>query len=354
MPLDIDAARVVVAALDLGESHDRARSGQGFASEAWLVRTADAVYRPPGRTGGRRLSQHLSRRARRHDRARPSAGAAVPRPVAGSWTVRDWVGPDFSLTTQVAGGLTPRTSVLADLDRPGRRLRPRPPGDPGDRVRAARCDRCRSRLRWSRTSRPGCSRGSRTACGRSARGRCERTRPWPATRDLAVSDRIATRDAVRAAMAEGPFVLVHSDLHEENILSDGGRGWPFIDFGETFVGAAAWEFATFAYFTSWDAGRRADRGARRRRRRRRPALRRAASLLALVVGPDPLGAGPRDGPRHRRLQRGLPAADPRRASRLLPSGRWRSWASRSGRSCTTTWPAVATAASTSSTARPGG
>ena len=57
-------------------------------------------------------------------------------------------------------------------------------------------------------------------------------------------------DAVQAAMAEGPYVLVHSDLHEENILFD-GRRLAFIDFGETFVGAPAWEVATFAYFTSW-------------------------------------------------------------------------------------------------------
>jgi hypothetical protein len=69
-------------------------------------------------------------------------------------------------------------------------------------------------------------------------------RPGLAARiDLCASD-------VRTAMGERPFVLVHSDLHEENLLSDGDR-LAVIDFGETFVGSAAWEFASFAYFTSW-------------------------------------------------------------------------------------------------------
>jgi len=48
----------------------------------------------------------------------------------------------------------------------------------------------------------------------------------------------------------GPMVLVHSDLHEENILADGDR-LGFLDFGETFRGAAAWEFASLAYFLGW-------------------------------------------------------------------------------------------------------
>ena len=48
----------------------------------------------------------------------------------------------------------------------------------------------------------------------------------------------------------GPGVIVHSDLHEENILQD-GRRLGFIDFGECFVGAAGWELATIAYFGGW-------------------------------------------------------------------------------------------------------
>src|SRR4029077_5369657 len=87
---------------------------------------------------------------------------------------------------------------------------------------------------------------------------------------------------VAEAMGEGPFVLVHSDLHEENMLSADGR-LAFIDFGETFVGTAAWEFATFAYFTSWDLADAlisavAADGSEAIR------LRRAASLLALAWG----------------------------------------------------------------------
>ena len=46
------------------------------------------------------------------------------------------------------------------------------------------------------------------------------------------------------------MVLVHSDLHEENILAEDDR-LGFIDFGETFRGTAAWEFASIAYFLGW-------------------------------------------------------------------------------------------------------
>ena len=109
------------------------------------------------------------------------------------------------------------------------------------------------------------------------------------------------RDAVRAAMAEGPFVLVHSDLHEENILSDGGR-LAFIDFGETFVGTAAWEVATFAYFTV--VGRWPTHWTRTLAgewRRRRPASAVSASLLALSWGLIRWEQDRRrDGPRHGR------------------------------------------------------
>ena len=84
MPLDIDAARAVVAALDLGDS-TVSPLGQGFASEAWLVRTADVAY---------------VLRVERADAGYPSTyraehgvmtalaqrGASVPHPIAGSWT----------------------------------------------------------------------------------------------------------------------------------------------------------------------------------------------------------------------------------------------------------------------------
>ena len=50
-------------------------------------------------------------------------------------------------------------------------------------------------------------------------------------------------------------MIVHSDLHEENILED-GRRLGFIDFGECFVGAAGWELATIAYFGGWPLAER--------------------------------------------------------------------------------------------------
>jgi Ser/Thr protein kinase RdoA (MazF antagonist) len=245
MPLDIDAARRVVAALDLDEA-SLGPLGQGFASEAWLVRTVAATY---------------VLRVERADAGYPSTyraehgvmtaladrGAAVPRPVAGSWSLRDWDGPAFSLTTQVAGGETSNDVLAGAIDQVAAFVRElqaipvtgfgplvdrddHPVGVEGD-LRGGLLARFEDGL-WPIGPRP--LRVQPALAGHPA---------------LAASiDRHA--GAVRAAMAEGPFVLVHSDLHGENILSEAGR-LAFIDFGETFVGTAAWEVATFAYFTSW-------------------------------------------------------------------------------------------------------
>jgi Ser/Thr protein kinase RdoA (MazF antagonist) len=73
---------------------------------------------------------------------------------------------------------------------------------------------------------------------------------WPDHRELLERVGEHAAAAIDDALA-GPMVLVHSDLHEENVLEaeDGQLG--FIDFGETFRGAAAWEFASIAYFLGW-------------------------------------------------------------------------------------------------------
>ena len=51
-------------------------------------------------------------------------------------------------------------------------------------------------------------------------------------------------------MLTGPTAVLHSDLHEENLLDDDGA-ITVIDVGEALVGPAAWEFAAIAYFADW-------------------------------------------------------------------------------------------------------
>src|SRR4029077_13862448 len=55
---------------------------------------------------------------------------------------------------------------------------------------------------------------------------------------------------VRRALLTGPTAVLHSDLHEENLLDDDGV-ITVIDVGEALVGPAAWEFAAIAYFADW-------------------------------------------------------------------------------------------------------
>ena len=63
-------------------------------------------------------------------------------------------------------------------------------------------------------------------------------------------------DDIRQVAATQPRVLVHGDLHDDNIL------WPladhpdrskvgFLDFGMVSAGAAMWDFAALAYFLPW-------------------------------------------------------------------------------------------------------
>jgi Ser/Thr protein kinase RdoA (MazF antagonist) len=48
-------------------------------------------------------------------------------------------------------------------------------------------------------------------------------------------------------MLSGLQVLVHSDLHEGNIVRT-ERGAAFLDFGCAFMGVALWDFAALAFF----------------------------------------------------------------------------------------------------------
>ena len=229
------------------------------------------------------------------DRGAPSCR----RPVAGSWRS----GPDgplaYSLTTLPRGIADVELSGLAGLVAAVVRALPAHPSTGVGRATGTPTGGRRLTPSGSMVPASGRSVGRPLAAHPALVGR-------PALRPGSS----VTRRPSRRRWRDRPLVLVHSDLHEENMLSDGDR-LAFIDFGETFVGAAAWEFASIAYFTSWDA---------RRRRPRRfaaddPAMRRAwratVALLALSFGLCPLGAGHRHGARHRRLQRGVPAPDPR-------------------------------------------
>ena len=56
--------------------------------------------------------------------------------------------------------------------------------------------------------------------------------------------------------AQGSAALVHSDLHREHLLrGDGGTLAGLLDFGDAFVGCAAWDFALLHwYYSAPDVG----------------------------------------------------------------------------------------------------
>ncbi len=289
MPLDADTVRSVLVALGR-PSATATHLGEGFASDAWLVRDGDArlVLRIERPDAGYPNSYRLE-----HERmaALVERGAVVPTPVAGSWEVEADAALAYSLTTYLAGSPTSNEALAGLVEQVASFLRilHALPAT-GDR-RTALIERFDAGI-WPIGGRPLAAHPA-LADRPALRARVERHAA-----------------AVHAAIARPPLVLVHSDLHEENMLFDGER-LAFIDFGETFVGAAGWEFASMAYFTSWDLAdavlvRYLDDPAEARR------LARRGRAPGPVVRAVPLGAGHRHGARHRRLQRGVPAPDPGR------------------------------------------
>lgn len=88
---------------------------------------------------------------------------------------------------------------------------------------------------------------------------------------------------VLEALVDRPTVLVHADLHDENLLVD-GSAVHVIDLGETFLGPVAWDLAAIGYFLGW---RIADQvtDALLARSDAHAGLRRAdVDLVALAVG----------------------------------------------------------------------
>ena len=205
--------------------------GRGLSSTAWLVHRdapdRDWVLRVAVTcAAGSSYEREHAVLARVRDtlgRAEPCV-LRVPRPVQGSWTLGRPPAVMFSVTERLDGpGLDPThaTEAAAPI---GRALRILHEIDVG------------------------------------GLGLSDFPRAWPFD-DTAVHPLFASRlagwaDNIRQVAATPPRVLVHGDLHEENIL------WPlaehpdgstvgFVDFGMASVGAAMWDFAALAYFLSW-------------------------------------------------------------------------------------------------------
>lgn len=60
------------------------------------------------------------------------------------------------------------------------------------------------------------------------------------------------KPAIIQAATEEPVALIHSDLHGEHIFAKDGKLTGIIDFGASFIGAPAWDFAVFAYYHGWE------------------------------------------------------------------------------------------------------
>ena len=250
---DETVARAILVAVDgrapAGPEATLTAVGDGFASDAWLV-TAAAGERSVLRVANDRGLATVTYPMEHALMARLAAGgAAVPDPLVGSWEVAGWTGPAFSLTSFAAGGPLRPTSVataapaiaaflaaLRSVPVSGGfgPLEVAPDGD----LRGARPDLDHGLITWA--ERPlwplDASRLAEHPAIGAVPGLAERMD--------------ARRGAVLAALHSGPMVVLHSDLHDGNILDDAGR-LTFIDFGEALVGPLAWDLAAVGFFIDW-------------------------------------------------------------------------------------------------------
>jgi Ser/Thr protein kinase RdoA (MazF antagonist) len=246
---DEDAARSALAALGIGRVPIEPL-GLGFASHAWLVRSGDppCVLRIAADGLGESRSGEATYETEHALMERLRAiGAAVPAPIGGDWQVGGWRGPSFSLTTSVPGApLRPewRARAVPSLVTFIRALHGTllpgfgPLAIVDGELRGVNDDLETGLRTWA--ERPLWPLGD----GRLAEHPALADRPALAARLEALAGR------VREALLRGPAVTLHSDLHEENTLDADGFV-SVIDFGEAFVGPAAWEFASLAYFADW-------------------------------------------------------------------------------------------------------
>lgn len=204
---------------------------RGLSSNAWLVgedaTDRDLVLRvpliPAAESTYQREHAVLARVLDTLNQAEPSA-LRVPRPVRGHWMLNSASPVNFSVTERLDGPRLASVHSAAAAQPIGRALRALHHVD----VRGL--------------------------------GLPDTTGGWP-FEDTPLHSTLASRltryeHEIRQAAAAQPPVLVHGDLHEENILwpladHPDGSAVGFLDFGRASVGAAAWDFAALAYFLSW-------------------------------------------------------------------------------------------------------
>jgi Ser/Thr protein kinase RdoA (MazF antagonist) len=223
--------------------------GDGFASDAWLVTAADG-NRAVLRIANDRNLVAVTYPMEHALMARLVAvGAAVPHPLVGSWEVADWTGPAFSLTSWASGGPMRPSSVRQAAPQLAAFLAALrtilvPDGfglleiAPDGALRGSCRDLSKGLVTWA--GRPlwpldGSRLADHPAIG-PVPGLARRIGAW--------------RKEVTEALLDGPTVVLHSDLHEQNVLDDEGR-LTFIDFGEALIGPLAWDLAAIAFFLDW-------------------------------------------------------------------------------------------------------
>ena len=100
---------------------------------------------------------------------------------------------------------------------------------------------------------------------------------------------------------EGPLGVVHSDLHRQHLLVDGGdQLGAVLDFGDAFRGAVAWDFALLHWYYGEE---NAARIAAAHPDADTDGIRASAALLAVAVGLYKLAKSPGDPDVPKRLRR---------------------------------------------------
>lgn len=246
---ELAAARAVLARVGLDPT-GLVSIGEGLSSDAWRItdRGRSSVLRIPSDPADTETDTTY-RMEHALMAVLATAGAAVPTPVIGSWELDDWSGRPFSITTFVDGDpLRPEDHAravrpIADFLRilhglPITGYGPLVVTDTG------------SRGGWS-TMTDGLLAWAQYPLWPIGGAGLE---VHPALGDDAstVARLEIHADSIRTALAVEPGVLLHTDLHEENILDADGR-CSFIDLGEAFVGPSAWDLAALAYFLGWSS-----------------------------------------------------------------------------------------------------
>ena len=236
-------ARSVLAAMDMADA-DLSPLGTGFASEAWRVGRSGSWFALRIARDG--VTHPTYEREHALMGRLAASGARVPLPVRGSWEIDGWQGPSFSLTTGLEGSplavdAYPRAvPALATFLRllHGQTLDGFGTLSVDGGLHGEQSTMAEGLIAWA--GRPIWPLGEARLDDHSAL----------AHRDALRARLDAQAPAVRLALDRGPAVLLHSDLHEENIL-DANGALGVIDFGEAFIGPAAWEFAALGYFMDW-------------------------------------------------------------------------------------------------------